>query len=184
MISPPDVKVSNNGYRSVVSGSRDLLPVAIERILVPTDLGVESERTIEYGFVLARRFGAHLTLLHVLKEPCTVEQMKGADACDAVVEERMRSKNMLKSIAEEVRKHYPDCDTEFRDGKRWEQIVYMAKEQNIDLIVISTHHYNWLKRLVYGCDAGQILSQARCPILVLHDKSSLGCRDPGARLAR
>ena len=91
MISPPDVKVSNNGI--------DLwcLGVAIDRpsLLVPTDLGVESERTIEYGFIVARHFGPHLTMLHVFKEPCTVEQMKGADACDAVVEERMRSKNLL-----------------------------------------------------------------------------------------
>jgi universal stress protein A len=86
----------------------------------------------------------------------------------------MHSKEMLKSIAEEIKEHYPDCDVEFREGEPSEQIVNVAKEQNIDLIVISTHHYNWLTRLFYGCDAGQILRHAPCPIVVVHNKSSLG----------
>jgi nucleotide-binding universal stress UspA family protein len=51
--------------QSTGSVKRNRFPVTIERILVPTDLTAASERAIEYGFVLAQRFGAHLTLLHV-----------------------------------------------------------------------------------------------------------------------
>jgi universal stress protein A len=50
-----------------------------------------------------------------------------------------------------------------------EEIVTTAKERDIDLIVISTHHYNWLTRLAYGCDAEQILRRAPCPILLLQE---------------
>jgi nucleotide-binding universal stress UspA family protein len=178
MVNAKDLEVSqneglSNWHNSAVLGSHDRSPIAIERILVPTDLSTESERSIEYGFVLARRFGAHLTLLHIFKGPCSVEKMRGRYDCEALVEERMHSKKMLKLIAEEVKKHYPDCDAEFRDGEPCEEIVNIAKEQNIDLIVISIHHYNWLTRSYSGCDAGQILGHAPCPILVLNNKTSI-----------
>jgi len=79
----------------------------------------------------------------------------------------MYFKKRLKSIAEDVKKRHPDCGFEFRGGVPCEEIVTTAKERDIDLIVISTHHYNWLTRLAYGCDAEQILRHAPCPILLL-----------------
>ena len=153
--------------RSTELGEHDRIPTAVQRILVPTDLTNESERAIEFGFVLAKLFGAHLTLLHVYKEPYAVQYLRGPYACDAVLQERMYFKNTLNSIAEEVRKRYADCDTEFRVGELCEEIVKLARERGIDLIVISTRHYNWLTRLAYGCDTERILRHAPCPILIL-----------------
>ena len=154
-------------YQPTGLSGRNRFPITFERILVPTDLTAESERAVEYGLVLAQRFGAHLTLPHVCKESYAVEYMRGPHACDAVSNERMYFKKTLKSIAEEVKKRYADCGFEFRGGVPCEEIVTTAKERDIDLIVISTHHYNWLTRLAYGCDAEQILRHAPCPILLL-----------------
>jgi len=145
----------------------DRCPITVKRILVPTDLSTESDRTIKYGLVLAQRCSAHLTLLHVYKEGYAVKYLRGPHASDAVSAERMYCKNRLKSIVEGVRKFYPDCDAEFRDGQSCEEIVKTAKEQGADLVVISTHHYNWLTRLAYGCHAEEILRHAPCPLLIL-----------------
>ena len=127
----------------------------------------DSERAIEFGLVLAEHFSAHLTLLHVYHESYAVEYMRGPDASEEVRKERIHSVNALKLFAKNVKERYADCDTEFRDGEPCEEIVSTAKEQHIDLIVISTHHYNWLSRLAYGCDAARILRRAPCPILVV-----------------
>ena len=165
----------NTTWRSSLKQSgHNRFPINVERILVPTDLSAESERAIEYGFVLAQRFGAHLTLLYVYNGPYAVEYMRGPQAYDKVLKERMYFKNTLKSIAEEVKKHYADCDFEFRDGVPSEEIVNTAKEQATDLIVISTHHYNWLTRLAYGCDAEEIMRRAPCPVLLLHKDEQAG----------
>jgi Universal stress protein family len=77
------------GCRSTELGEHDRIPTAVKRILVPTDPTTESERAIEFGFVLAKLFGAHLTLLHVYKEPYAVQYLRGPYACDAVLQERM-----------------------------------------------------------------------------------------------
>ena len=142
-------------------------PLAVKRILVPTDLSTESDRTIEYGLVLAQRFGARLTLLYVYRESYAVKYLRGPHASDAVSEERAYFQNRLKCIVEGVRKFYGDCDAEFREGQPCEEIVKTAKELDTDLMVISTHHYNWLTRLAYGCHAEEILRHAPCPLLIL-----------------
>jgi nucleotide-binding universal stress UspA family protein len=50
----------------------------------------------------------------------------------------------------------------------------MAKERDIDLIIISTHHYNWLTRLTFGSDAEHIFRNMPCPILILQANKTPG----------
>ena len=166
------------GCRSAQLGEHDRIPNIIKRILVPTDLTNESERAIEFSLALAKIFGAQLTLFHVYKEPYSVEYLRGPCAYDAVLENRRHFENTLNLIAEEARKRYPDCDTEFRDGEPCQEIVNMARERNIDLIVISTHHYNWLTRLAYGCDSERILHHAPCPVLIMKEHKD---EEPGPK---
>jgi nucleotide-binding universal stress UspA family protein len=147
---------------------RHRVPVKVKRILVPTDLTNENHRAIEFGLVLAKPLGAHLTLLHVYQDPSyAVEYVLGPHVNDRTAQERAYFEKTLKATAEDVRKEYADCDSEFRDGVPCEEIVNTARERDIDLIIISTHHYNWLTRLACGCDAEHILRNMPCPILIL-----------------
>ena len=149
----------------------DRLPVKVKRILVPTDLTNKSDKAIEFGVVLAKLFGAHLTLLHVYQDPYyAVAYVLGPHAQDPALQDQTYFENTLKTIVRGVTKEYLDCDAELCDGVPCEEIVKSAKERDIDLIIISTHHYNWLTRLAFGCDAEQILRHAPCPILVLQAK--------------
>ena len=52
----------------------------IKRKLGPTDLSCPSDKAIEYGLALAQRFGAHLTLLYVFREPYAAQYVKGPSA--------------------------------------------------------------------------------------------------------
>ena len=163
--------LSGAGHQPAEVSQHERVPTGIKRILVPTDLTKESNRAIEFGLVLAKRFGAQLTLLHAYREPYAVQYVRGPHAYDAVLEDRTYFENTLKSIGEDVRKRYAHCDVEFRHGMPCEEIVHTAKELDVDLIVISTYHHNWLTRLAYGCDAEQILRHAPCPILILQVQS-------------
>jgi nucleotide-binding universal stress UspA family protein len=157
------------GQKDQMPGKHASGPIAVKQILVPTDLAEESQKAVSYGLVLARCFGAHLTLLHVYREPYSVDYLRGPQACAAVSELRRNSEIALAALLEQVAGEYADCSAEFRYGAVCEEIVKTAKEREIDLIVISTHHYNWLMRLAYGCDAEQILHRAPCPILVVFE---------------
>ena len=146
---------------------RTRFPTGIKRILVPTDLTNESQRPIEFGLALAQRFGARLTLLHVYQRPYAIEYLRGPDTSEEVWKQRIFFVNTLAFFANNIKARYANCDTVFREGEACEEIVNTAKEQDVDLIIISTHHYNWLTRLAYGCDAETILRHAPCPIVVM-----------------
>jgi nucleotide-binding universal stress UspA family protein len=152
---------------------RQRFPVKVKRILVPTDLTNESHRAIEFGLFLAKPLGAHLTLLHVYQDPCyAVEYVLGPCDSDRVPRERTYFKKTLKATTEDVRNEYADCDSEFRDGVPCEEIIKTAKERDIDLLIISTHHYDWLTRLACGSDAEHIFRNMPCPILLVRSGCS------------
>jgi universal stress protein A len=163
MTKQPDLKVPIDEQ----VGNRARLPTTIKRVLVPTDLTNESQSAIEFGLLLAQRFGAGLTLLHVYQRPYAIEYLRGPDTSEEVWKRRIYFVDTLKFFANNVKVRYADCDTEFREGELCEEIVNTAKDREVDLIILSTHHYNWLTRLAYGCDAETILRHAPCPIVVL-----------------
>ena len=168
MTNSADNKPANNGDHHFRLANRHArTPVSVKRILVPTDLTEESLKTIEFGLALAQRFGAHLTLLHVYRQSYAVQFVRGPNSSDEVWKDRMHFADTLKSWAKSVKERFADSDAEFRDGEPGEEIASTAKERDVDLIVLSTHHYNWLTRLAYGCDAERILRHAPCPILIV-----------------
>jgi nucleotide-binding universal stress UspA family protein len=175
MAKAPEYQISiDAGRRPAEPGGRHRFPVKVKRILVPTDLTNEGYRAIEFGLVLAKPLGAHLTLLHVFQDPSyAVKYVLGPHNNDRAQQERTYFEKTLKATAEDVRKEYADCDSQFRDGVPCEEIVKTAKERDIDLIIISTHHYNWLTRLACGSDAEHILRNMPCSILILQANATL-----------
>ena len=169
MNNSKDSKPANNGDHHVRLADRQArIHVSVKRILVATDLTEESRKTIYFGLALARRFGAHLTLLHVYKQSYAVHFVRGPNSSDEVWNDRMHFAGTLKLWEKNVKERFADCDAEFREGEPAEEIARTAKERDVDLIVISTRHYNWLTRLAYGCDAERILRHAPCPVLIVH----------------
>jgi len=113
--------------------------------------------------------------LHVYQDPSyAVEYVLGPHGYDRSLKERIYFEKTLKTTVEGLRKEYADCDSEFRDGAPCEEIVNTAKERDIDLIIISTHHYNWLTRLACGSDAEHILRNMPCPILIFQANATPG----------
>jgi len=76
----------------------------------------------------------------------------------------------LDSFFSEIKQEYPRTDTHLRCGVPAEEIVAAARDLDVDLIVISTHNYNWLDHLIRGSDAEEVLRHAPCPIMVVRKK--------------
>src|SRR5437868_10517731 len=105
--TPGDEVPIDAGCRPAEPAGRHRFPVKVKRILVPTDLTNESQRAIEFGLVLAKPLGAHLTLLHVYQDPSyAVEYMLGPHDNDPVPQGRTYLEKALKATAEDVRKEY------------------------------------------------------------------------------
>ena len=158
------------GDTPLVAPARVQHPVGLRRILAPTDLTPDGRKAVEYALALAESFDAQLTLLHVYDSPHLYDYARELNDYSLADLIRRNAQSDLDSLWSEIREEYPRTDTELRCGVPAEEIVAVAKDLDVDLIVISTHNYNWLTHLLRGSDAEQVLRHAPCPIMVVRKK--------------
>jgi len=144
-------------------------PVGIKTILVPTDLRPESIIAIRYALTLAKQFDANLTLLHVLEEPYTSDTELKPGAKELPVLGKGNEERELALLEAEIRLEHRNCRSFFRVGTPFLQIVHEAENIAASLIVISSHSYRWLERLLHGSTADFILHRTLCPVLIVKE---------------
>ena len=150
--------------------SQDLNPMLVEHILAPTDLSDESRKTLDYAVQLAQQFHAKLTLAHVWTTPRSHTGVLGALDPEAVQRSKDRAEFILRGLQGIVRERHFDTESYFLIGDPCTQILEAAESSQVDLIVISTHDYDWLTRVVEGSDAEQIVRYAACPVWIVREK--------------
>jgi nucleotide-binding universal stress UspA family protein len=146
-------------------------PFQLKNILVPVDFSEASRRVLKYAVPLAEKFGAKITLVHVVEPriypeslvvPAELEQMNirlmrnGREMLDA-----LRRRAFDTAVASE-------CIVAL--GKPYQKIVDTAREQNADLIIISTHGYTGLKHVLIGSTAERVVRYAACPVLTVRER--------------
>jgi universal stress protein A len=141
-----------------------------KRILVPLDFSKASLKALRYAVPFARQFGVQLYLVSVL-EPASfldgVENLALAMPDQALVEATGRK--LLALAAEEIEEFVP-VDVQVRIGKPFAEIVKLAADMHIDLIIIATHGYTGLKHVFLGSTAEQVVRRAPCPVLVVRER--------------
>jgi nucleotide-binding universal stress UspA family protein len=155
-----------------------LSPVEIKTILVPTDLRPESMIALRYALTLAKQFDANLTLLHVLEEPYTSDTELEPCAEELPVLKKSNEERALALLEEELRSEYRNCRSCFRVGSPFRQIVHEAENIKASVIVISSHSYGWMERILHGSGADVILHSTLCPVLVIKEPGTAQGSEP------
>jgi nucleotide-binding universal stress UspA family protein len=155
-----------------------LAPLAWNTILAPTDLSNPSKCAIKTAVAVAQKCGAKLILLHVVQCP----NCASFDAPPAVNDMIGQARESLDDIARTIS---PEVEIEklVRFGTREpvEQIIEEASRVSADLIIIATHGYSGLKRVLLGSTAERVVRHAPCPVLVVR-RSSNGSPQTAPRL--
>jgi universal stress protein A len=155
-------------------GSQDSSPGLITHILAPTDLSDESRKAVDYAVRLAQQFNARLTLLHVWRTPSSHNGVLGALDPDGIERSKDRAEFALRGLQDIIRERHFNTESYFLTGDPCTQILAVAESSQVDLIVVSTHDYDWLTRVVEGSDAEKILRDAACPVWVVREKECIG----------
>jgi nucleotide-binding universal stress UspA family protein len=90
----------------------------------------------------------------------TLESIRGA------------AKHYLEPIAESLRQqgYRPYIRVEVGDAAQ--NIVQVAEELDVDLIVMSTHGHTGIGRWLFGSVTSRVLSEAKCPVLVVPNRET------------
>ena len=150
------------------------------KILVPLDGSALSEQALPIAQNLARSSDTSMHLLQVISLRPELEALRGSggesitvlemaqDAARRFIEvQTARGKAYLEGLAVQLQKAGINVTTVLREGAADENIVEYAKEQEIDLIVMSTHGRSGFKRFFVGSVTDRVIRSGETPVLVL-----------------
>lgn len=152
----------------------------IDRILVPLDGSDLAAQALPHAVLQAHQFQARVLLLRV------VEPMLGAVARQAAAHEfflvQENAEFYLEGVAETLKGEGLSVEFCTRIGRPAETIITLADEQNVDLIVMSTHGRSGIGRWVYGSVADKVLRGAEVPVFLIRASENVKSPEvPGYR---
>ena len=81
----------------------------------------------------------------------------------------LEARENLSAVEKEVLSKGIKVKAYFRVGYPLEEIVSMASDPEVDLVIIGSHGLSAIKRLLLGSTAERVVEHARCPVLVVKD---------------
>ena len=143
-----------------------------KKILFCTDFSENSRPAWELAVDYAKAFEAQLIVLHVIDYPGYVDWAEKLreilDATQGPANER------LQSMAKECSQRVKNVKTYCRTGMAAGEIVSLAQEESVDLIVVGTHGRSGVKHLVMGSVARRVLKTAHRPMLIVEGPADKG----------
>ena len=154
--------------------SKSIPSLHLKKLLVPTDFSENSKRALIYAVRLAQRNNSGLILFHVFESPEFARQLPEDFSHESNEELRKlydaakrRFEERLVTISRNVQGSNVKIETLQRRGTPYEEIVKVAKEKEVDLIVIGTHGYTDPKHVLLGSTVQRVVTIAPCPVLVV-----------------
>ncbi len=151
----------------------------IRKVVTPVDFSDNSKFIAESAAYIAGRFGAEMDLIFVVQN---FEDYSGFFV------PQMTMPNLESELLESAEKKMADFCSEFEQictksgvtalahkvfmGEVSEKIVDYAKEIEADMIVMGTHGYKGLEKIMFGSVAAKVVRNAPCPVMTINPYTS------------
>lgn len=84
-----------------------------------------------------------------------------------------KAKEELNRVAKEELDSETTVHTIVKLGKPYLEILEVAKAEDVDLIIISTHGHTGVEQILFGSTADKVVRKAPCPVLTLENQSKV-----------
>jgi nucleotide-binding universal stress UspA family protein len=123
---------------------------------------------VNYSTSMAGKLSSAIHFIHAVTFP-TGDAMIGAPFAveyegKILADAQAKMSNLLTDNSERA----PGCTGEVIVGDPVDKIIETAREKKADLIIISTHGYKGLEKILLGSVAGRVLKRAPCPVLTIN----------------
>jgi len=137
----------------------------IRRILVALDGSPRSPDVLAAACAIADAFEAELRIFQVLHVPVDIPPAGQTEQDDLEAREIARAQRELMQLAGD----HPRIVVEppvISDLAVWRPIVERADQTDIDLLVLGSHGYSYLERLL-GTTAAQVANHSTCSVFIV-----------------
>jgi len=143
-------------------------------ILFATDGSPSAEKAQREAFDLAHRLDAPLLVVSVAHATLPAVGYAGYGYSDVVSEltqaEHKRVKELLATIATAACATGLSCTTVLAEGFAVEEICEVAREHDVQLIVVGSHGWGAARRFFSGSVSTGLVHSAPCPVLVVRSE--------------
>jgi nucleotide-binding universal stress UspA family protein len=144
--------------------------IDLHTILVPTDFSKSSANALAYAAAFAEKFGAEVRLLHVVQDLALFipEAVLAAPPLAPPVEQFLAAAREAMDLAiAGLARPELTLHPEVAEGVPAEEIVRVARERGVDLIVMGTHGRTGLAHVLVGSVCEKVVRRAPCPVLTV-----------------
>ena len=152
--------------------------IKFKKILFPTNLSSSESYALDYAISLALEHEAAIYLVHVVedlgfKSPYILSYFPRA----LELEHRFGGwedevKKQLHEVISPQLSRQINVEEVVAKGKPYEEILRIAREKDVDLIVIPSHKAPEGRRHHLGSTADRVVNAAPCPVLVIRSMNS------------
>ena len=141
----------------------------IKNILFPTDFSENSNYAFDYALTLAKKFEARLYILHVIHELIDTTGFYVPNiSLDQLQNDLVKgAEEMMDRFIKEKMGDFKDYDTMNIIGLPHIEVMNVAKDKGIDMIVMGTHGRTGIDRVLFGSTAEKVVKKAPCSVLTV-----------------
>jgi len=146
--------------------------IQLRRILVPTDFSESARHALGYGLSFAREYEAELVLLHVVEVVPVgyASDLFPVPMAEVFQEMSAYARTELAKLSVEATQKGVQVRELVAQGKPSAEIVRVAQEETVDLVVMGTHGKGMLDKALFGSTTERVVRKAPCPVLICHPK--------------
>lgn len=151
-----------------------------KKILVAVDGSEYSRRALDYAMELAKKFRGSITLVHVysatvpvvtsmdtMSGPSITPPVSSEMAAKITEEAEKRGRRVLDEAEKLVKSRGVSVDSILVEGDAVREIVRLAKEKNVELIVSGHRGQGRLREVLLGSVSEGLSHKATCPVLII-----------------
>jgi nucleotide-binding universal stress UspA family protein len=141
----------------------------LKNILVVSRMVKYDAKAIQTGASLARKYGAKLTIIHVIHNPFGIEGWNLPLPNLEKDYQRLlkNTREELDKLAEKERKAGTSLEVILKEGDPTREILRTVKDKQIDLLIMLAHEEGHLEHFLFGKSNHELILKMPCSILLI-----------------
>jgi nucleotide-binding universal stress UspA family protein len=136
--------------------------VGFQRVLVATDGSKQCRPAVEKAIDFSQSYGGEISVVSIVDVPAEFY----AEAPQVVEDMIHKAKIYVEEVKKQAEASGVKAEAFVKEGEAYQAIVDLAKERDVNIIVMGSHGRTGLKRLLMGSVAEKVIGYAPCPVLV------------------
>jgi len=143
--------------------------VEIKKVVVPVDFSSNTDKVIDYALSVADKLEAEVLFFHVVNNFQGYDMMLVHPSFVGLTKDlEQQAEERMQNLVTDHKERQNGVKGDVILGDAAEEIINYANVEKADMIIIGTHGYKGLDKILIGSTADQVIKKAQCPVLLFN----------------